>query len=55
MSCSVEDCTKMIGPVDADGDGNVNFEEFQKMMTSSSLANSNNGSAPAAAANGGSA
>ncbi|KAJ4916089.1 putative calcium-binding protein CML27 [Raphanus sativus] len=54
MSCSVEDCARMIGPVDADGDGNVNFEEFQKMMTSSSLANnsSNNGSA---AANGGSA
>nr|VDD56251.1 unnamed protein product [Brassica oleracea] len=53
MSCSVEECARMIGPVDADGDGNVNFEEFQKMMTSSSLTNSNNGSAaPAAAANG---
>ncbi|CAN8292683.1 unnamed protein product [Cochlearia groenlandica] len=46
MSCSVDDCTKMIGPVDADGDGNVNFEEFQKMMTSSSsLINNNGGSA----------
>lgn len=45
MSCSVEDCSRMIGPVDADGDGNVNFQEFQKMMTSSSLINSNNGSA----------
>jgi calcium-binding protein CML len=46
MSCSVEDCTRMIGPVDADGDGNVNFEEFQKMMTSSSLLNSNGSAAP---------
>ncbi|WZZ10983.1 hypothetical protein YC2023_096904 [Brassica napus] len=48
MSCSAEECTRMIGPVDADGDGNVNFEEFQKMMTSSSLTNSNNGSTAAA-------
>ncbi|KAJ4974346.1 hypothetical protein NE237_007520 [Protea cynaroides] len=31
--CSVHDCSKMISSVDADGDGNVNFEEFKKMMT----------------------
>ncbi|XP_026380834.1 probable calcium-binding protein CML18 [Papaver somniferum] len=34
-SCTVHDCEKMIGSVDADGDGNVNFEEFKKMMTNS--------------------
>ncbi|XP_010537496.1 PREDICTED: probable calcium-binding protein CML27 [Tarenaya hassleriana] len=47
MSCSVDDCVRMIGPVDSDGDGNVNFDEFQKMMTSSSLiaGNGNAGSA----------
>ncbi|CAH8258064.1 unnamed protein product [Arabidopsis lyrata] len=37
MSCSVDDCVRMIGHVDADGDGNVNFEEFQKMMSSPEL------------------
>lgn len=37
MSCSVEDCVRMIGHVDSDGDGNVNFEEFQKMMASPDL------------------
>ncbi|CAO2834562.1 unnamed protein product [Amaranthus hypochondriacus] len=31
--CSVQDCEKMIQSVDSDGDGNVNFEEFRKMMT----------------------
>ncbi|KAJ4961517.1 hypothetical protein NE237_021427 [Protea cynaroides] len=31
--CSVHDCSKMITSVDADGDGNVNFEEFKTMMT----------------------
>ncbi|CAK9156157.1 unnamed protein product [Ilex paraguariensis] len=31
--CSVQDCARMIKSVDSDGDGNVNFEEFQKMMT----------------------
>ncbi|KAG6496449.1 probable calcium-binding protein CML18 [Zingiber officinale] len=30
--CSVKDCTRMIGSVDEDGDGNVNFEEFKRMM-----------------------
>ncbi|CAA0333229.1 unnamed protein product [Arabidopsis thaliana] len=37
MTCSVEDCVRMIGHVDTDGDGNVNFEEFQKMMSSPEL------------------
>ncbi|KAH7556962.1 hypothetical protein ACOSP7_026287 [Xanthoceras sorbifolium] len=31
--CSMKDCAKMISQVDTDGDGNVNFEEFKKMMT----------------------
>ena len=31
--CSLNDCKKMISNVDVDGDGNVNFEEFKKMMT----------------------
>lgn len=31
--CSLNDCRKMIRSVDADGDGNVNLEEFKKMMT----------------------
>ncbi|KAL7231528.1 hypothetical protein ACSBR2_009723 [Camellia fascicularis] len=30
--CSIKDCTRMIGSVDVDGDGCVNFEEFKKMM-----------------------
>ncbi|KAH7847429.1 hypothetical protein Vadar_025930 [Vaccinium darrowii] len=30
--CSVHDCARMIGSVDVDGDGCVNFEEFKKMM-----------------------
>ncbi|PHT88622.1 Calcium-binding allergen Ole e 8 [Capsicum annuum] len=34
-SCSLQDCTKMIKSVDSDGDGNVNFEEFKKMMSNS--------------------
>ncbi|KHN41077.1 Putative calcium-binding protein CML27 [Glycine soja] len=33
--CSLSDCRRMISNVDADGDGNVNFEEFKKMMTRS--------------------
>ncbi|KAJ7964505.1 Calcium-binding protein [Quillaja saponaria] len=33
--CSLSDCRRMISSVDADGDGNVNFEEFKKMMTRS--------------------
>ncbi|KAI4320292.1 hypothetical protein MLD38_033788 [Melastoma candidum] len=31
--CTLSDCRKMIGLVDRDGDGNVNFEEFKTMMT----------------------
>uniref|UniRef100_A0A7C8Z8S8 2-alkenal reductase (NAD(P)(+)) n=1 Tax=Opuntia streptacantha TaxID=393608 RepID=A0A7C8Z8S8_OPUST len=30
--CTVQDCEKMIKTVDSDGDGNVSFEEFRKMM-----------------------
>ncbi|KAG6743215.1 calcium-binding protein CML24-like [Populus alba x Populus x berolinensis] len=33
LKCSLSDCRKMIREVDQDGDGNVNFEEFKKMMT----------------------
>jgi calcium-binding protein CML len=33
--CSLGDCRRMIGNVDADSDGNVNFEEFKKMMSRS--------------------
>lgn len=32
-NCSLSDCRKMINQVDKDGDGNVNFEEFKKMMS----------------------
>jgi calcium-binding protein CML len=31
--CSVEDCRRMIGGVDADGDGFVCFDDFTRMMT----------------------
>ncbi|XP_061369005.1 probable calcium-binding protein CML25 [Gastrolobium bilobum] len=30
--CSVDECRKMIGGVDSDGDGMIDFEEFKKMM-----------------------
>ena len=33
--CSLDECAAMIRSVDADGDGNVNFEEFKNMMTRS--------------------
>ncbi|KAG2295080.1 hypothetical protein Bca52824_041749 [Brassica carinata] len=29
---TLEDCKKMIGKVDADGDGMVNYKEFKQMM-----------------------
>ncbi|KAJ6309358.1 hypothetical protein OIU77_015162 [Salix suchowensis] len=32
MKCKVDECLQMIKNVDSDGDGCVNFEEFQKMM-----------------------
>ncbi|KFK41806.1 hypothetical protein AALP_AA2G174300 [Arabis alpina] len=47
MTCSVEDCVRMIGHVDSDGDGNVNFEEFQKMMASPELMKNQGSSANA--------
>ncbi|KAF8378623.1 hypothetical protein HHK36_029970 [Tetracentron sinense] len=31
--CTVLDCSRMISSVDSDGDGFVNFDEFNKMMT----------------------
>ncbi|KZV48915.1 hypothetical protein F511_09703 [Dorcoceras hygrometricum] len=34
--CSLKDCRRMIGSVDVDGDGCVDFEEFKRMMTRSS-------------------
>ena len=30
--CSLDDCRRMIGGVDADGDGFVCFDEFSRMM-----------------------
>jgi calcium-binding protein CML len=31
--CSLDDCRRMIGGVDADGDGFVGFQDFARMMT----------------------
>ncbi|XP_020215806.1 probable calcium-binding protein CML26 [Cajanus cajan] len=42
MRCSVDECHNMIKSVDSDGDGNVNFSEFKRMM-SNNRANANNG------------
>lgn len=39
-SCSVEDCSRMIQTVDSDGDGNVSFDEFRKMMTTAKSSSS---------------
>ncbi|KAJ8753687.1 hypothetical protein K2173_026363 [Erythroxylum novogranatense] len=39
MRCSVEECVKMISGVDSDGDGMVNFEEFEKMMAANNVKN----------------
>ena len=46
MNCSIEDCHRMIRSVDSDGDGNVNFEEFERMMTNANKNGNSNGSAP---------
>ncbi|KAJ7970276.1 Calcium binding protein [Quillaja saponaria] len=40
IQCSVEESHRMIKSVDADGDGNVNFKEFEKMMTNNKPNNS---------------
>lgn len=40
--CTVADCEKMIQSVDADGDGNVSFDEFRKMMTRGKSSSSQN-------------
>ncbi|KAL4188586.1 hypothetical protein AMTRI_Chr08g161060 [Amborella trichopoda] len=32
--CSYQDCCRMNSTVDLDGDGNISFEEFKKMMMS---------------------
>ncbi|KAL3366590.1 hypothetical protein AABB24_011339, partial [Solanum stoloniferum] len=32
QNCTIQDCTRMITSVDANGDGYVCFEEFKKMM-----------------------
>ena len=37
LKCLVEECHKMIKSVDSDGDGNVNFDEFKKMMTNNPI------------------
>ncbi|KAK6119427.1 hypothetical protein DH2020_046827 [Rehmannia glutinosa] len=34
--CSIKDYRRMISSCDVDGDGCINYEEFKKMMTSSS-------------------
>lgn len=35
--CSLAECQKMIGGVDSDGDGMIDFEEFKKMMMGSNF------------------
>ncbi|XP_048440967.1 probable calcium-binding protein CML25 [Pyrus x bretschneideri] len=34
--CSIDECRKMIGGVDSDGDGMISFEEFKVMMMTGS-------------------
>ena len=48
MTCTIEDCHRMIKTVDADGDGNVNFEEFKTMMGHKASAEGTNAANPAA-------
>ncbi|CAN1126004.1 Probable calcium-binding protein CML23 [Linum perenne] len=38
MKCSMEECGRMIQEVDSNGDGCVNFAEFEKMMASNGKA-----------------
>ncbi|KAL6616690.1 hypothetical protein ACP70R_038960 [Stipagrostis hirtigluma subsp. patula] len=37
--CSLDDCRRMIGGVDADGDGFVGFQDFARMMMVNAAAN----------------
>ncbi|KAL9265302.1 putative calcium-binding protein CML25 [Drosera capensis] len=41
-NCSIAECRRMIGGVDADGDGTICFEEFKVMMMVGSRLNNNN-------------
>ncbi|KAK9106724.1 hypothetical protein Syun_022735 [Stephania yunnanensis] len=41
---SVEDCVRMIEGFDSDGDGNISFDEFQRMMAKTSTTSDGNGS-----------
>ncbi|KAL2317616.1 hypothetical protein Fmac_031492 [Flemingia macrophylla] len=41
MKCSVNECHNMIKSVDFDGNGNINFPEFKRMM-SNNRSNANN-------------
>ena len=36
--CSLDDCRRMIGGVDADGDGFVGFQDFARMMMNATTA-----------------
>ncbi|CAD6228201.1 unnamed protein product [Miscanthus lutarioriparius] len=38
--CSLDDCRRMIGGVDADGDGFVGFQDFARMMMTATAATS---------------
>ncbi|KAG5088464.1 putative calcium-binding protein CML25 [Glycine soja] len=40
-ACSIDECQKMIAGVDGNGDGMINFEEFQLMMTGNGNGNMN--------------
>ncbi|XP_003565061.4 probable calcium-binding protein CML35 [Brachypodium distachyon] len=42
--CSLDDCRRMIGGVDADGDGFVGFQDFSRMMMMSSSSSSSSSS-----------
>uniref|UniRef100_A0A0D9VA82 EF-hand domain-containing protein n=1 Tax=Leersia perrieri TaxID=77586 RepID=A0A0D9VA82_9ORYZ len=38
VGCSLDDCRRMIGGVDADGDGFVGFQDFSRMMMAATAA-----------------